>query len=310
MNIQVASICKNEEDMIRPWLEHLLSSNYIEAIHINDTGSTDGTLDYINSYNDPRIHLYRTQFADFSTSRNFVLSKLNNPDWFIQLDIDELFNKNMEDGLEYFDIKTKSWTQENTRVFNIPHIKLYDFDKIWFHKPPTVPSWDGKEMVYSWQKDTITFYKGVLLNGSKYVNNLHERFFIPSYHGSSNLSLLGKETLIDLSDLEDDFYVIHYSKAKLHAEARRTGKSFEYCVGKKRREYRLLKPFVTNGKLYDREWALKANDSDIEQLGKDQLTQFIDIEGHVFPDMPFDVYNINNNYLRKYHEKNSSNNNL
>jgi hypothetical protein len=154
-------------------------------------------------------------------------------------------------------------------------------------------------MIYSWQKDTITFYRGNLLGSSKYVNELHERFIVPTTQGA-NLSLIGKETLTDLSDLQDDFFVIHYSKAKLHAEAKRTGKSFEYCVGRKRREYRLIKPFVTNGKLYDREWALKATEADIEQLGKDQLVQFIDIEGHVFPEVSFDPYLLNNQFVRKY----------
>lgn len=301
MKIQVASICKNEQDMIRPWLEHLLASNYVEAIHIHDTGSTDATLDYIDSYKDDRIHLHRSlSFTNFSDARNEVLSKLQNPEWFIQLDIDELFNSNMDQGLEFFEVKTKSWQSENCLVWNVPHIKMYDFDKIWFHKPPTTPSWNGKEMVYSWQKDTITFYNGCLLKDSKYVNELHERFVIPSQPRGCNLSLLGKDTLTDLSDLQDDFFAIHYSKAKLHAEARRTGKSFEYCVGRKRREYRLIKPFITNGKLYDREWALKATEADIEQLGRDQLVQFIDIEGHVFPEVSFNVRDLNNEFIRKY----------
>ena len=215
------------------------------------------------------------------------------------LDIDELFNCNMKDGLDFFDIKTKSWSTEKIKVWNIPHIKFFDFDTLWLHTPPTTPSWDGKEMVYSWQKDTITLYNGILLPHSKFMNELHERFIIPSHPMSSNLSLLGKDTLTDLSDLQDDFYVIHYSKAKLHAEAKRTGKSFEYCVGKKRREYRLLKPAVTNGRLYDREWALNASEEEIELLGKNQLIQF-QIEGHVLPKTNFNVYDLNNEYIKKY----------
>lgn len=296
MNIQVASICKNEEVMIRPWLEHLLALDNITDIYLNDTGSTDATIDYIKSYNDSRIHLYESKFSNFSDSRNFILSKLNKPEWFIQLDIDELFNCNYKDAFDLLDRKDKQ-----QKIIHIPHIKLFDFNKIWFHKPPTTPSYDNNEMKYSVEKDTITLYHGSVQG--IYKNKLHERYIINGNYDRMFFSLLNKMSLSDLSDLQDDFYCIHYSKAKLHEEARQTGKSFEYCVGKKRREYRLLKPFVTNGKLYDREWALKATESDIEELGKNQMIQFINVEGHVFPETNFDVYDLNNDYIKKYFSK-------
>jgi len=297
MKIQVASICKQEEDLIRPWLEHLLVLDCIEGIYLHDTGSTDATLDYIKSYKDPRIHLFESQdFKDFSSARNFILSKLDKPEWMIFLDIDELFNCNVNEGLEVLNNKVLYWN--DIQKIQLPHIQLYDFNKIWFHKPPTPPNWDGQVANYSWDKDTITLYRGDLVT-SKFHNSLHERF-THSEVTSRCFNLLGVSPIYDLRDLEDDFYVIHYSKAKLHAEARRTGKSFEYCVGKKRREYRLIKPALTNGKMYDREWALNATEADIEQLGRDQLIQFIEIEGHVFPKTNFNVYDLNNEFIKRY----------
>lgn len=90
----------------------------------------------------------------------------------------------------------------------------------------------------------------------------------------------------------------HYSKAKIRAQAERINKSFEYCVGLKRSRYRVLSPKNYFGKLYDKDWAEHATEKDIEQLGVDQMIQFIEIEGHFFDNR--DVYELNNEFIKKY----------
>jgi glycosyltransferase involved in cell wall biosynthesis len=78
MKIQTATICKNEEDIVRPWLETLLDLPQIAKIIICDTGSTDRTIEYIKSYDDPRIDFYETPKGSLNlVSRNSLIERLN-----------------------------------------------------------------------------------------------------------------------------------------------------------------------------------------------------------------------------------------
>jgi hypothetical protein len=66
--------------------------------------------------------------------------------------------------------------------------------------------------------------------------------------------------------------------------------------------YRRIQPVTYFGKLFDAAWCDKATEEDIEELGRLQMKQFIEVEGHVFPEMPFDVRKLNNSFVKKYHE--------
>lgn len=300
MDISVCSICRDEEDLIRPWIETLLSIPDIKEINILDTGSIDNTINYITSYEDKRINLYTTAFSyDFAECRNYIISKAGkNIEWLSFFDIDEIF---CEGYLDLFDLIRSSDTSD-IDIIRFFHIKFYDFNRLWFHNPPTVPSYNSFElgpMIYGLQKDTIALFKRNVVAG--FDGKLHERLILTKENPNTKFcSLKNVPKLQHLNELQDDVFVGHYSKAKLHAMSRRIGKSFDWCVGKKRSIYRTIEPKILFGKKYDKNFISTATDTDYEQLGKNQMKQFIDVEGHNFPSPGFNVYNLNNEYIKKY----------
>ena len=78
---------KNEADNI---LDTLNSMKQLSKIfYILDTGSTDDTKDIINKFcedNEIKLHMFNRPFDDFSTSRNFLLSKVCKSKFLIFLD--------------------------------------------------------------------------------------------------------------------------------------------------------------------------------------------------------------------------------
>lgn len=288
--------------MIRPWLEHFLALPQVKAIYIQDGGSTDRTIEYIKSIQerDSRVFWWEYKSNSFSDSRNHIIKAVKQRnisiDWLMFCDIDEIFSTNYEELFEMLeDIDLSDYD-----IIRFPHIKMYDFNKLWFHLPPTMPSYDGNIMKYSIYKDTIALFR--LSAIGIYNNPLHEQLEIKSKKPYLLASLLKRENLNSLDLLQDDVFVIHYTPAKFHAQARRINKSFEYCVGVHRAEYRKIEPKTYFGQKYDMKWAENASESEIEQLGRAQMKQFF-IEGHCYVKPNFDVYELNNDYIRKYFSK-------
>jgi glycosyltransferase involved in cell wall biosynthesis len=296
MDISVASICKNEEIMIRPWLRHLLEIDAVKEINLVDTGSTDNTLDLIKDIKDSRIKIHTCDMNNsFSSARNFALTKVNkDAEWLLFIDVDELFSDCYEnlfammDGIDFSD----------TDVIRFPFVKFWDFDKLWFHTPPILPCLKDGNVFYGASKDTIAlFRKGVV---KEFTGELHERLQLTSQNPREKTISIKKDMRLEsINDLREDVFVGHYSKAKLHEQARKQGKSFEYCVGKKRMEFRKCAPATYFGRTYDRAWCETATETDIEQLGKDQIAQFVEVEGHTFVD-DFDAYELNNEFIKDY----------
>lgn len=108
MNACVYAICKNEDKNIIKWIDSVYKD--ADLIVLLDTGSTDNTIKFINSYNDydSKLYFYNydKHYEDFSFSdaRNYCLDKAKNIistlefgilNWiFISLDIDEFIHEN------------------------------------------------------------------------------------------------------------------------------------------------------------------------------------------------------------------------
>jgi len=81
-NITVAIISKNEEDIIKECLE---SIKWADEIIVVDAMSTDRTVEICKEYTDK---VFQNKFADFSSQKNFALSKAGNG-WILFVDADE-----------------------------------------------------------------------------------------------------------------------------------------------------------------------------------------------------------------------------
>jgi len=87
-------IVKDRIDTIKKCVESLLFCDEVIGI---DTGSTDGTLEYLQDVakQNSKVKIYVYPFTDFSDVRNFGLSKCNG-DWIFYLDSDEYLESKYE----------------------------------------------------------------------------------------------------------------------------------------------------------------------------------------------------------------------
>lgn len=135
----VYAICKNELKNLEKWLKSISQADLIVLI---DTGSTDGTYEYLQSFNNQNLvidQLIQEEF-DFSIARNFALQKafeLTDESWiYLSLDLDEFLE---EDGVlkiknnwvnNYDTMRLKGITSENDYQY-IDH-KIHSGNREWF----------------------------------------------------------------------------------------------------------------------------------------------------------------------------------
>ncbi len=86
--IALCVICKNEEKNLPRLLESV--EGCFDEIHIADTGSTDGTLAYLETRKDVTVHHFKW-VDDFSEARNFVFSKAT-AEYCMWLDCDDVLD--------------------------------------------------------------------------------------------------------------------------------------------------------------------------------------------------------------------------
>lgn len=102
MKISVIILTKNEEKNISECLKCL---SFFDEIIIVDDFSTDGTIAIVDGLHDKRIKIFQRNLDnDFSTQRNFALSKSKNK-YVLFLDADERIDKNLEDEIILLDEK-------------------------------------------------------------------------------------------------------------------------------------------------------------------------------------------------------------
>lgn len=94
--VALCVICKNEEKNLPRLLDSV--KDCFDEIHIADTGSTDGTVKYLESRKDVTLHHF-TWVEDFAAARNFVFSKAKT-DYIMWLDCDDVLD-GREDFIEW-----------------------------------------------------------------------------------------------------------------------------------------------------------------------------------------------------------------
>lgn len=280
--ITVAAICKNEEALIEPWIDILNHSGLVEKILILDTGSTDKTIKKINN---KKVKLYQQEWhGDFSTPRNFLIKEAKNinTNFFWMLDIDEIPSKNLINFL-----KTQAESLNNFDLVMFPYIEFWEFDQPCFRNLPKKTALFNDFIYYEQFKPNICLIKNHI--EFEYKNNLHEVLDIKQNNIKSYFASKSGNQIVPLQELYQEYFISHFSFPKYKKAARINNTSFEYELGLKRLNYRKIKSAVTNNKEYTTEWA-KGDKTyrEIEELGKDQIEQFINIEGYNFPNLNFE----------------------
>ena len=125
-NISVVIIVKNSEASIAKTLDSLV--NFKEVI-IYDNGSTDKTMDIVNSYKN--IKLVEGEFKGFGWSKNKAASFASN-EWVFSLDSDEVLSDKFIKELELVKLDKKN---------------IYTINRINFYK--------DKQVKYCWNHDII-----------------------------------------------------------------------------------------------------------------------------------------------------------
>lgn len=96
--ISAVILTKNEENNIIDCLETI---NWCDEIVVVDDNSVDRTLEVIKKFN-PKIKIYKRNLnGDFSSQRNFGLSKTNK-DWILFIDADERLSNSLKGELVDF----------------------------------------------------------------------------------------------------------------------------------------------------------------------------------------------------------------
>jgi len=289
--ITVAAICKNEIALISEWIRVLQDSEIVSNIIIGDTGSTDGTIEEIKKYSN--IELFQIPWnSNFSEARNFLIekSKNNNSNFLWMLDIDEFPSVNLISKLKN---DLKNLTKYDLIMF--PYVEFWDFDKPCFKLPPKKTCLINGFIYYEPFKPNIC-----LINNNidfKYKNSLHEVLDLDFNKINSLFCSKSGNQIVPLNSIYEEYYISHFSFPKYKKAAKINNSSFEYELGKKRLEYRKIKTAITNGKEYSTDWAKENRDyKEIEELGKNQIEQFLKVEGYAFPDLNIDKIKETNYY--------------
>lgn len=90
--ISIILIAKNEEKNIA---DVLVSANWADEIIVVDSKSTDNTVKIASRYTDK---VYLRDFDDFSSQKNFAISKCKN-DWIFSIDCDERISTELRDSI-------------------------------------------------------------------------------------------------------------------------------------------------------------------------------------------------------------------
>ena len=110
-NISAVIITKNAFETISKTLDSLKE---FKEIVIFDSGSTDGTLDVVEAYEN--VKLYSGDFLGFGETKNNAINLASN-DWIFSLDADEVLSKELALNLYEIDLKPKLVGQVQRKNF-------------------------------------------------------------------------------------------------------------------------------------------------------------------------------------------------
>ena len=92
--ITALAITLNEADTIVPFLESL---DFVDEIILVDSHSSDDTVSLASKFD--KVKVYERPFDDFSTQKNFAISKATN-DWVVFFDPDEEITKSLKEEIQ------------------------------------------------------------------------------------------------------------------------------------------------------------------------------------------------------------------
>ncbi|MDD3089512.1 MAG: methyltransferase domain-containing protein [Candidatus Omnitrophica bacterium] len=93
VKVSVVLITRNEESRVR---NALGSVRWADEIIVVDSGSSDNTLKVVGEFTDK---VYSRNFDDFSSQKNFAVSKCSN-EWVLSLDADEIVSEKLKNDIQ------------------------------------------------------------------------------------------------------------------------------------------------------------------------------------------------------------------
>lgn len=151
IKLAVYAICKNEIDKIENWLEKVQEADYICIL---DTGSTDGTYEFLEKQSNITLKQYIFDYFRFDDARNMSLELVpEDADICLPLDIDQIPDP-------YFSQKIKNkWSEDIDKLYLPQYFKFSNSSGRWFAHTKKNAFW--KYPVY----EQITFNK----RGAKFI---------------------------------------------------------------------------------------------------------------------------------------------
>lgn len=138
MKVSVILCVYNEEKYIAQAIESILNQTLTdwELIVVND-GSTDGTLDIINSYSDERIKVIDQENIGPGASRNKALkivkgdyvAFLDGDDWFTSEALEESYNEAVLKDTDILMFQMINYDDESGRIYENDWFNLNSFDE-------------------------------------------------------------------------------------------------------------------------------------------------------------------------------------
>ena len=192
MKISACLIALNEENFIELSLRSLIQAP-VDEIIVVDGGSTDRTLEIIDSLNSQKIKVFHNKWnGNYSDQRNFALKQATG-EWILQLDCDEVLSDNSfllkeyakKTFIDWFDIKYEHFIYSLNTVDNTleTHFGLRRFFRNYsdvryagkMHELANTPRFRNAGII----SDVIVFHLGYL-KGIRTIMDKYEKNILDS----------------------------------------------------------------------------------------------------------------------------------